>query len=223
MKILIPIAIIVAIIIILALILISMYNGLVAARNQVKNAFSQMDVQMKMRADLIPGLIETVKGSSFNERGTLESVIKARNQTLSANTPEETMKANNELTQALNRLLVLVENYPQLKTNDNFMRLMAELREVEDKIRYSRQFYNDTVEKYNTRVQSFPTVIIANMFGFKPEPFFEISQAERVAPKVDFSALNVNGNTNLDTRVPSNPNTQDVVTSQPVNSDNQQL
>ena len=210
-------AIFLAIVVIIGLMIIGMYNGLVAARNQVKNAFSQMDVQMKMRGDLIPALVETVKGSSFNERGTLEAVIKARNQTLSATTPQEKMEANNQLSSALNRLMVLTEAYPQLQTNQNFMQLMGELKDVEEKIRYSRQFYNDTVQKYNTRIQSFPANILAGMFGFTAEPYFEISEAERVAPKVDFSSLNPTAG---QVSVPSNPTTQDAVTSQSINNIN---
>lgn len=196
-KVLIGILIVLAIIIIIAVAIIGLYNGLVAANNLVKNAFSQMDVQMKMRADLIPALIETVKGSAFNERGTLEAVIKARNQTLSANTPSEKMAANNELSSALNRLLVLTEAYPQLQTNNNFMKLMDDLKEVENNIRYSRQFYVDTVQKFNTKIQVFPANIFAGMFGFKPYDSFAIAESERVAPNVDFSSLNnMNNNSN---------------------------
>ncbi|MFB0918649.1 MAG: LemA family protein [Clostridiaceae bacterium] len=184
-----PIWIVLIVLVLLVGVVISMYNGLVSIRNNVKNAFAQMDVQMKNRADLIPGLVETVKGAAGHERGTLEAVIKARSQVMNASTPEESMAANNEMTSALNRLMVLVENYPDLKANSNFQQLMAELKDAEEKIRYSRQFYNDTVEKYNTRIQVVPTNIIAGMFGFTPEKFFEIAQEERVAPKVDFSGI----------------------------------
>lgn len=191
------IGIIIAVVVILLVIMFAgTYNSLVAARNQVRNAFSQMDVQMKNRADLIPGLVETVKGAAGHEKGTLEAVINARNAAMNAQTPEDKIKANNEVTSALNRLMVLVESYPQLKANENFVKMMSELKDAEEKIRFSRQFYNDTVEKYNTRVQRFPTNIVAGMFGFKEEPFFQITEAERVAPKVDFSNMYDNGSNN---------------------------
>lgn len=178
-----------AIVVVLAIIVISMYNSLVALRNRVKNAYSQMDVQMKNRADLIPGLVETVKGAAGHERGTLEAVIQARSAVMNAGTPDESMAANNQLSGALNRLMLLVESYPELKANANFQQLMNELREAEEKIRYSRQFYNDTVQKYNTKIEVFPSNIIAGMFGFTQERFFEITESERQAPKVDFSGI----------------------------------
>ena len=176
-----------AVIVVLAFILISMYNGLVSLRNTVRNAYSQMDVQMKNRADLIPGLVETVKGAAGHERGTLEAVIQARSAVMNAGTPDESMEANNQMTSALNRMMLLVENYPELKANANFQQLMSELKDAEEKIRYSRQFYNDTVQKYNTKIEVFPSNIIANMFGFRQERFFEITESERQAPRVDFS------------------------------------
>ncbi len=177
------------IIALLVVVLVSMYNGLITQRNQVRNAYAQMDVQMKNRADLIPGLVETVKGAAGHERGTLEAVIQARSSVMKASTPDEAMKANNEMTSALSRLMLLVESYPELKANANFQQLMAELKDAEEKIRYSRQFYNDTVQKYNTRIEVFPTNLIANTFGFRPERFFEITESERQAPKVDFSGM----------------------------------
>lgn len=181
--------ILLGIIALLAVVLVSMYNGLVSLRNTVRNAYAQMDVQMKNRADLIPGLVETVKGAAGHERGTLEAVIQARSAVMNASGPDEAMKANNEMTSALSRLMLLVESYPELKANANFQQLMAELKDAEEKIRYSRQFYNDTVQKYNTRIEVFPTNIIANMFGFRQERFFEITESERQAPKVDFSGM----------------------------------
>lgn len=184
-----PLLIILAILVILAFLVMSVYNGLVTMRNRVKNAYSQMDVQMKNRADLIPPLVETVKGSAGHERGTLEAVIKARQQVVNATTPEEAMEANNQLSGALSRLMVVVEQYPDLKANANFQKLMDELKDAEEKIRYSRQFYNDTVQNYNTRIQVFPANIIAGMFGFAAERFFEISESERRAPGVDFSGM----------------------------------
>lgn len=179
--------ILLAIIAVLAIILVSMYNGLVSLRNTVRNAYAQMDVQMKNRADLIPGLVETVKGAAGHERGTLEAVISARSAVMNASTPDESMEANNQMTSALNRMMLLVENYPELKANSNFQQLMSELKDAEEKIRYSRQFYNDTVQKYNTKIEVFPSNIIANMFGFRQERFFEITESERQAPRVDFS------------------------------------
>lgn len=197
------------IIVILVVIVVSMYNGLVALRNRVRNAYSQMDVQMKNRADLIPGLVETVKGAAGHERGTLEAVIQARSAVMNASTPDESMEANNQLTGALNRMMLLVENYPELKANANFQQLMNELRDAEEKIRYSRQFYNDTVQKYNTKIEVFPSNIIAGMFGFTQERFFEITESERQAPKVDFSGMydaNYNKNDAYDQRTPGQNN-----------------
>lgn len=194
-----------AIVAIVVVIVVSMYNSLVALRNRVRNAYSQMDVQMKNRADLIPGLVETVKGAAGHERGTLEAVISARSAVMNASTPDEAMEANNQLTGALNRMMLLVENYPELKANANFQQLMNELRDAEEKIRYSRQFYNDTVQKYNTKIEVFPSNIIAGMFGFRQERFFEITESERQAPKVDFSGMydaNYNKNDAYDQRVP---------------------
>ena len=176
-----------AVIVVLAVIIVSMYNGLVKLRNMVRNSYAQMDVQMKNRADLIPGLVETVKGAAGHERGTLEAVIQARSAVMNAATPDESMEANNQMTSALNRMMLLVENYPELKANANFQQLMSELKDAEEKIRYSRQFYNDTVQKYNTKIEVFPSNIIANMFGFRQERFFEITESERQAPRVDFS------------------------------------
>ena len=177
------------IVVVLALIVMTMYNGLVSLRNTVKNAYAQMDVQMKNRADLIPGLVETVKGAAGHERGTFEAVIQARSAVMNATTPEQSMEANNQMSGALNRLMLLVESYPELKANSNFQQLMAELKDAEEKIRYSRQFYNDTVQKYNTKIEVFPSNIIAGMFGFRQERFFEITESERQAPKVDFSGM----------------------------------
>lgn len=185
--------------------LISMYNSLVSLRNRVRNAYAQMDVQMKNRADLIPGLVETVKGAAGHERGTLEAVMKARSGLMNASTPEQAMQANAEMSNALNRLMAVVESYPDLKANSSFQSLMKELRDAEEKIRYSRQFYNDTVQKYNTKLEMFPTSIIASSFGFKPEKFFEITESERQAPKVDFSGIydaNYNQNDAYTQRVP---------------------
>ena len=162
------------------------YNSLVSLRNKVKDQWSQIDVNLKRRNDLIPNVVETVKGYAKHEKGTLEDVIKARNTFISAKTPEEEMKASGEITQAVSKLFALAESYPELKATENFMNLQNELKETEDKISYARQFYNDTVMTYNNKVQMFPSNIIANMFNFKPETFFEAEESERKNVEVKF-------------------------------------
>ena len=178
--------IILGIVVLLVLYFISTYNGLVKLRNMVKDQWSQIDVLLKRRADLIPNLVETVKGYAKHESGTLEAVIAARNKAVSATTTEEEMKANGELTGALSRLFALAESYPDLKANTNFMDLQNNLKETEDKISYARQFYNDAVLKYKNKLEVFPSNIVAGMFSLKPEPFFEANEAERETPKVKF-------------------------------------
>lgn len=179
--------IIVALGIIIFFAIIGMYNGLVALRNQVKNAWSQIDVQLKRRHDLIPNLVETVKGYAGHEKTTLENVVKARTQALQAQSIPDKIQAEGELSSALGRLMVVVEQYPDLKANQNFLALQEELTSTENKIGFARQFYNDVVMKYNTKVQSVPTNIVAGMFGFKEEAFFEIEdKAERAVPQVKF-------------------------------------
>ena len=143
-------------------------------------------MQLKKRADLIPNLVETVKGYAKHEKGTLEDVIKARNTYLSAGTPDEKMKSGGELTQALNKLFALAENYPELKANENFLDLQSQLKEVEDKISYARQFYNDTVLMYNNKIEMFPSNFIASLFHFAKENFFEASEDERKNVEVKF-------------------------------------
>ena len=169
---------------------IATYNGLVGLRNQVKNAWAQIDVQLKRRYDLIPNLVETVRGYMTHERETLEAVTNARNiaQQASSASAGERAKVEGELSSALSRLLVTVENYPDLKANQNFLALQEELTSTENKISFSRQYYNDSVLKYNNKTQMFPSNIIASMTGFKAGEFFEvIAAAEREAPKVSFS------------------------------------
>lgn len=179
--------IIVAVIVVLLIFyVIGVYNGLVSLRNRVKDQWSQIDVLLKRRADLIPNVVETVKGYASHEKETLDAVIGARNKAVSATTPEAEMKADGELTQALGRLFALTEAYPELKANTNFMQLQEELKNTEDKIAYARQFYNDSVLNYKNKIEMFPSNIIAGMFGFKPEPFFEIAEADREVPKVQF-------------------------------------
>lgn len=163
------------------------YNSLVVSRNRVKDQWSQIDVQLKRRADLIPNLVETVKGYAKHESSTFEEVVKARNTFTTAKTPEEEMKASGELTKCLSKLMMLTENYPELKANENFLSLQGDLKDCEDKISTMRQFYNDTVLKYNNQVETVPSNIVANMGHFTKEAFFEIAEADREAPKVSFN------------------------------------
>ncbi len=166
------------------------YNGLVGLRNQVKNAWAQIDVQLKRRYDLIPNLVETVKGYMKHERETLEAVTKARNlaQGMSSAGAGDRAKAEGELSSALSRLLAVVERYPDLKANQNFLALQEELTSTENKISFSRQFYNDSVLRYNNKTHMFPSNIVAGMFKFKAGEFFEVTlAAEREAPKVSFA------------------------------------
>ena len=179
--------IIVGVIVLLLIIwIVATYNGLISLRNRKDDQWSQIDVQLKRRADLIPNLVETVKGYAKHEKGTLEDVIKARNNFVTASTPEEEMKASGEITQALSRLFALSENYPDLKANQNFVSLQNDLKETEDKISIARQFYNDTVLTYNNKVEMVPSNIVAGLFGFKKAAFFEIEEADKAAPKVSF-------------------------------------
>jgi len=166
------------------------YNGLVKLRNQTKNAWAQIDVQLKRRHDLIPNLVETVKGYAAHERQTLEAVIQARNTAVGAigKGVGEQAKAEGGLSGALSKLFALAEQYPNLKANENFLALQEELSSTENKISFSRQFYNDSVLQYNNKTQMVPSNIIAGMFGFKAGEFFEVeAAAEREAPKVSFN------------------------------------
>ncbi len=179
--------IILAIVIILIFIVIGMYNSLVRLRNQVKNAWSQIDVQLKRRYDLIPNLIETVKGYMKHERETLESVTRMRAMAMDATGVSDKAKAEGMLSSALGQLKIAFERYPDLKANQNFLALQEELTSTENKISFSRQNYNDQVLSYNNKTEMFPSSIIAGMFGFTKEVFFEIEdKQERVAPKVSF-------------------------------------
>ena len=178
--------VIIVLVVIIALYVINTRNALVVLRNKVKDQLSQIDVQLKRRFDLIPNLVETVKGYAKHEKDTLEAVINARNKAVSATNATEEMQANNELTGALTKLFALVESYPELKANTNFMDLQANLKDTEDKISFARQFYNDTVLKYKNKLEVFPSNLVAGIFGFKPEPFFEASATERETPKVQF-------------------------------------
>jgi len=171
----------------IALWLVGLYNGLVRLRNQVKNAWAQIDVQLKRRHDLIPNLVETVKGYAGHEKTTLERVVQARGAAVNAHGVGAQAQAEGELSAALGRLMVVVEQYPDLKANQNFLALQEELTSTENRIGFSRQHYNDSVMTYNTRTQSFPANVVAGMFTFKPEEFFELKdEAAREAPKVAF-------------------------------------
>jgi len=172
---------------VLIFMVIGMYNSLIKLRNQVKNAWAQIDVQLKRRHDLIPNLIETVKGYMVHERQTLESITNARANAMSANNMTDRVKAEGELSNLMGRLNIAVEAYPDLKANQNFLALQEELTSTENKISYARQSYNDQVLFYNNKKQIFPSNIIAGMFNFKDEVFFEIQdQAEKEVPKVSF-------------------------------------
>ena len=178
--------IIIAVLLLIIFYFIGVYNKLVNGRNKVKDQFSQIDVQLKRRVDLIPNLVETVKGYAKHENNTLKEVIEARNKLNSATGINEEIDANNQLTGALNRLFALSEAYPDLKANENFISLQNDLKDTEDKISYARQFYNDTVLSYNNLVEMFPSNIVANMFKFTKYEFFKIDENEKESPKVNF-------------------------------------
>lgn len=181
------IGIIVLVIVVLVLFYaVSTYNSLVSLRNKVKDQWSQIEVLLKRRYDLIPNLVETIKGYAKHEKETFEAVVNARNSAVSAKTTEEEMKAAGEVTNALGRLFALAEAYPELKANTNFMDLQTNLKETEDKISFARQFYNDIVLTYQNKIQMFPSNIIAKIFGFKDEAFFEASEEERKNVEVKF-------------------------------------
>ncbi|MBA2387147.1 MAG: LemA family protein [Acidimicrobiia bacterium] len=167
--------------------LIGAYNGLIRRRNQIENSWSQIDVQLKRRLDLIPNLVETVKAYAQHERETLEAVIQARNAAIQApDTPEAQGQAQNQLTGALRQLFALGEAYPDLKANQNFLALQEELTATEDRVAYARQFYNDSVLGYNNKLQQFPTMIFANMLNFERREYFEADEAAQTAPNVQF-------------------------------------
>ncbi|HVP04627.1 MAG TPA: LemA family protein [Dehalococcoidia bacterium] len=182
------IAIVLIVLVVLAILFfVGMYNGLVRGRNRVKEAWSGIDVQLKRRASLIPNLVETVRGYAEHERGTFDEVTQARAQLERAGTPADAAAANNMLTGALRHLFAVAENYPQLQAAQNFRDLQAELSDIEEKIAFARQFYNTNVLDYNNRIGTVPTSIVAGMFGFTPEQFFEAEEADREVPRVDFS------------------------------------
>ncbi|MDK2886621.1 MAG: LemA protein [Thermosipho sp. (in: thermotogales)] len=167
--------------------IISTYNSLIVLKRRVENAWSQIDVQLKRRHDLIPNLVNSVKGYMKFEQETLEKVMQARASAISSKDVNKRIQSENELSGMLSRLLAVVENYPELKANENVSKLMEELRETENKISYTRQFYNDIVMRYNTKLSVFPSNLIANMFGFKEEPYFKAPEEEKDVPNVDLS------------------------------------
>ena len=181
------IILIVAVVVIVVVAVVVMYNGLVRSRLRVREAWSGIDVQLKRRASLIPNIVETVKGYAAHERETLEAVTEARARLQQAGTPAQAAEANNQLTQTLRSLFAVAEQYPDLKANQNFLDLQRELADTEDKIAYARQFYNTNVLSYNAKIETFPSVIMANMFGFQPSEFFEAEEQAREDVKVSFS------------------------------------
>lgn len=180
--------IILAIVVILVIAIISMYNDLVSRRVKVDNAWSQIDVQLQRRFDLIPNFVETVKGYAAHESETFEKITALRTSWANSSSVEEKANLNNELSGALKTIMAVSENYPDLKSNTNFSELSEELRNTENKIAFSRQFYNDSVTRYNTKLELFPSNIVANMFNFKPKSLFAAESAEaRKNVKVDFN------------------------------------
>jgi LemA protein len=181
--------IIVAGIVLLVIWIIMIYNGLVAMRQRVNQSFADIDVQLRQRHDLIPNLVETVKGYAAHERGTLEAVIKARNTAMTASSTADKAAAENMLTGALRQIFALSEAYPNLKANENFQQLQAELTDIENKIAASRRFFNNSVSEYNTGIQQFPAALLAGPFGFTPKEFFDLGgerQTVGQAPQVKF-------------------------------------
>src|SRR3954451_8068296 len=164
-----------------------MYNGLVRLRNRIDSAWSQIEVQLERRHDLIPNLIETVKGYAAHEKSTLEGVVQARNAAIQAKAagPEQQAQAENVLTGALRQLFAVAEAYPDLKANQNFLNLQEELTSTEDRISYARQYYNDSVQNYNTKIQTFPRNLLAGMFNFAPRQFFQTQEGDTAVPKVE--------------------------------------
>jgi LemA protein len=178
--------VIAAIVVLLLFILVGMYNGLVRKRNRSENAWAQVDVQLKRRHDLIPNLVETVKGYAAHERGTFDEVTQARTAAQQAQGPQAQAAAENVLTQALGRLFAVAENYPQLRATENFQQLQAQLSETESNIAIARQVYNDTVLTYDNALETLPTSIIAGIFNFRPREYFQADDGDRAAPQVSF-------------------------------------
>ncbi len=181
--------IVLAVIVVVVVWAITVFNGLVAMRQRVNEAFADVDVQLRQRHDLVPNLVETVKGYAAHERGTLDEVVKARNAAVTAQGPTQQAAAENMLSGALRQLFALSENYPNLKANANFQQLQAELTDLESKIAASRRFFNNAVQEYNTGIQRFPAALFASAFGFPQKDYFDLGgdrQAETAAPAVKF-------------------------------------
>jgi LemA protein len=179
--------VIVALVLLVAILLVTLYNRLVRLRNRAENAWAQVDVQLRRRYDLIPNLVETVKGYASHERATFEEVTKARTAAQQAQTVQEQAKAENMLTQAIGRLFAVAEQYPELRATENFQQLQTQLEETEGKIAVSRQVYNDAVLTYDTALETVPTNIVGNMFSFQAREYFEVEEpAAREAPRVQF-------------------------------------
>jgi LemA protein len=178
--------VLIVVVVIVGLVLMGMFNRLVRLRNRIENAWSQIDVQLQRRHDLIPNLVETVKGYAAHEKGVLESVTQARANAINAQGPAAQAQAENMLTGALKSLFAVSEAYPDLKANQNFLSLQEELTATEDKVAYARQFYNDTVRSYNTSIQSFPTNMLAKQFGFSEREYYEAGDESRGPVQVKF-------------------------------------
>lgn len=178
--------VVIVVLVLLVLYVVSVYNSLVSLRNKVNDQYSQIDVELKRRFDLVPNLVETVKGYTKHEKTTLEDIVKARNTYANAGNMQDQLKADGELTNAISKLFALAESYPDLKANENFINLQNELSEIEQKIVYARQFYNDSVLKLNNKIEMFPSNIVAGMFNFSKKEFFEASNEERANVKVKF-------------------------------------
>jgi LemA protein len=178
--------ILIALVVVAGLYLLFTYNSLVSKRNRIENAWSQIDVQLKRRLDLIPNLVETVKGYAAHEKETLDAVVRARNAAMTAAGPHDTAAADNQVTGALRQLFALSEAYPDLKANQSFLQLQEELTATEGRVAYARQFYNDSVLAYNESIQKVPANLIAGRMGFRPREYFEADEAARTAPEVEF-------------------------------------
>jgi LemA protein len=178
--------VLIVVVVLVALYGLYLYNSLISKRNKVENAWSQIDVQLKRRLDLIPNLVETVKGYAAHERGTLDAVVQARNAAMTASGPVAQAQADNQITGALRQLFALSEAYPDLKANQNFLELQEELSATEGRVAYARQFYNDSVLSYNTGIQKFPAALLAKRMGFRLREYFEAEEGARQAPKVEF-------------------------------------
>ncbi|MBI4065423.1 LemA family protein [Candidatus Gottesmanbacteria bacterium] len=182
-----PLWILIGVLVLLGLYLLSLYNGLVSLKTQIEEAWSQIDVQLKRRADLIPNLVETVKGYAKHEKGVFAEVTNARSALMSAKTLPKMAQASDMLTNAMGKLFAIAENYPQLKANENFVQLQKELSDTEDKVAYSRQYYNSVVLDFNTKIRLFPNNMLASGLGFSAKEFFGATDEERKSVKVNFN------------------------------------